>query len=179
MSPHLFALACTADLGAERLNAFLEITYRTSKKLDCQPSLLLVDTSFADIQEDKEPTLAAPTNIPVVKDSLERIAQSLKAATDQGSRPAAIDSRLFVVLDERSIVQDDGLIVNAKDDGSVDSIRVHFDTINAELIRVNIMTFTLDDSKLLAREQADGVLRLKPQKESERGGPAPRKRLGW
>ena len=177
MSPHLFAIVCTADFGADRLNAFFDMTYRNSKEQDCPPSLLLVHhPSWTDIENNKEPTLATSGDVPGVIASLEQIAQSLKAATQRCLQPT-LDSHLFAVLDHRSIAQDDGLVVYAKDD-TVDSVRVHFDTVNSELIRIHMITGNLEHSKILAREQPDGVLRSKPRKQSERGGPAPRKRLG-
>lgn len=82
---------------------------------------------------------------------------------------------MFAVLDEKSLSEDTGLIVEVKN-GEVDSVRVHFDTINAELIRIKMITFDIKETKGLAGE--DGVFRTKPPEESRKGGPAPRKKLG-
>ena len=59
--------------------------------------------------------------------------------------------------------------------GIADSVRVHFDTINAELMRLDIQTFDIRDTKSRAGE--DGVTQMQEDKNKARGGPAPRKQL--
>lgn len=78
------------------------------------------------------------------------------------------------MLDERSLSEDSGLIVRVRN-GEVDSVRVHFDAINAELIRVQMITLNIGETKGLVGE--DGVFRTKPPEGSRKGGPAPRKKL--
>ena len=87
----------------------------------------------------------------------------------------AIDPALFAVLDGKSLFEDSGLIVQIKD-GRVESVRVHFDTINAELIRVNMITFDVKETQELVGE--NGVFRTKPPEQSRKGGSAVRKKLG-
>lgn len=129
-----------------------------------------------DADGPKPTTFATPRDMSAIEESLENIARNLQTAANL-LPPHTLDSHLFAVLDERSKTHDDGLIVFAKDD-KVDSVRVHFDTINSELIRINIITASLDHSKVLAREQPDGILRTRPQEPRQHGRPAPRKKLG-
>lgn len=86
-----------------------------------------------------------------------------------------IDADLFAILDEESLSSESGLIVQVKD-GFVDSVRVHFDTINAELIRTSIITFNIEETKRLVGH--DGVYRTMPSSESQKGKSAPPKKLG-
>jgi len=86
-----------------------------------------------------------------------------------------IDSSLFAILDEKSLFEDSGLSVQIKD-GRVESVRVHFDTINAELVRVKMITFDIKETQGLVGK--DGVFRTKPIDESMKGGSAVRKKLG-
>ncbi|CAD0042824.1 unnamed protein product [Aureobasidium pullulans] len=76
---------------------------------------------------------------------------------------------------EESTSSDSGLIVQIKN-SAVNSLRVHFDTINAELIRIMMITFDIKETQGLLGE--DGVFRTKPPDESKKGRPAPRKKLG-
>lgn len=154
------------------------MTYQASRETDCQPSLLLVK-SWEETIDDKKPKptiLATSGEASVIEDSLENIAKELRAAADQLPRHT-LDSHLVAVLDKRSATSDDGLIVIAEGD-KVYCVRVHFDTINSELIRINVITASLDHSKILAREQPDSVLRSRPQEPRQHGRPVPRKKLG-
>ena len=78
-------------------------------------------------------------------------------------------------MDEKSLSEDSGLIVQIKD-GRVKSVHVHFDTINAELIRVKMITFDVKETQGLVGK--DGVFRTKPPEQSMKGGSAVRKKLG-
>lgn len=89
--------------------------------------------------------------------------------------PKTVDPNLFAILDEQSLDDDSGLIVQVKG-GEVGCVRVHFDTINAELIRIQIITFDIKETKALVGE--NGVFRTKPPEESKKGGVAVRKKLG-
>lgn len=116
----------------------------------------------------------SPFQSPFIGKSIEDVANSLHSTINNASF-RAVDPDLFAVLDEKSLSEDTGLIVEVKN-GEVDSVRVHFDTINAELIRIKMITFDIKETKGLAGE--DGVFRTKPPEESRKGGPAPRKKLG-
>jgi len=100
--------------------------------MDCPPSLFLVSSSEqAEAVTECKPT--RPPVRPVYKSSflgmsIEETANVFQTIT---ADLEAIDSRWFVILDEKSCTEDTGLIVQVKD-GVVDSVRVHFDTINAE-----------------------------------------------
>lgn len=102
------------------------------------------------------------------------MANSLHSAIKDASSNA-IDPNFFAILDEKSLPDESGLIVQVKN-GEVDSVRVHFDTINAELIRIQMIRFDIKETKGLVGE--DGVFRTKLPEESRKGGSAPRKMLG-
>lgn len=190
----LFALCCTADIPVEvsiealsspttahqmiqRINYFLEQTYHNSSKLDCQPSLLLI-SALHDSRSNEQLGASQPPitsfQSPFVGKSIEDVARSLSSTTEDAPS-TTIDPNLFAILDEKSRSEDFGLIVQVKN-GKVDSVRVHLDTINAELIRVQMITFNIGETKGLVGE--DGVFRTKPPEESRKGGSAPRKKLG-
>ncbi|KAH0344295.1 hypothetical protein KCU81_g4920, partial [Aureobasidium melanogenum] len=173
---NLFALCCMADIPIEKINYFLEQTYHNSSKMDCQPSLLLVSSLDELVQanqcEATQPPIS-PIQSPLIGKSIEDMANSLHS-TIKDTSSNAIDPNLFAVLDEQSLSEDTGLVVQVKD-GEVDSVCIHFDTINAELIRIQMITFDIKETKGLAGE--DGVFRTKPPAESRKGGPAPRKKL--
>ena len=142
--------------------------------MDCQPSLYLISSL-----DDSTPTAATtppiqPFTSPFLTKTPSEIAETLSSLfADTSSN--TIDPTLFAILDERSISEDSGLIVQIKD-GLVDCVRVHFDTINAELIRIQIITFDVKETKGLVGE--DGVFGTKPPEESKKGGFAARKKLG-
>ncbi|KAI5210135.1 hypothetical protein E4T39_00538 [Aureobasidium subglaciale] len=175
----LFALCCTANMTAEdqRIDHFLEQTYQNSSKMDCQPYLLLIrsldDLSTNDHHHATQPPVKSFSS-PFLDKSLEEIAEMLQR-TIRTSESNMIDLNLFAVLDDQSLSLDSGLIVQVKD-GVADSVRVHFDTINAELMRVSIITHDIKETRWLLGD--DGVFRTKPPEESQKGGPAPRKKLG-
>lgn len=145
--------------------------------MDCQPSLLLI-SSLHDINSTEQPgatqTPIRPFQSPFIGHSIEGVAKTLRS-TSKFASSNTIDSSLFAILDEKSLDEDSGLIVQVKG-GEVDSVRVHFDTINAELIRVDMITFDIRETKGLVGK--DGVFRTKPPEESRKRGPAPRKKLG-
>ncbi|KAI5204687.1 hypothetical protein AUEXF2481DRAFT_85237 [Aureobasidium subglaciale EXF-2481] len=173
----LFALCCTADVPGERIDYFLKQTYLNSSKMDCQPYLLLITSP-----DDLNPTDHAHATQPLVKSfSSPFLDKSLEEAADmlqeiiRTSKFDIVESNLFAVLDDQSLSLDSGLIVQVKD-GVVDFVRVHFDTINAELMRIWIVTRDIKETKWLVGD--DGVFRTKPPEESQKGRPAPRKKLG-
>lgn len=86
-----------------------------------------------------------------------------------------INPTLFAILDEQSLASESGLIVQVKD-GSVDSVRVHFDTINAELIRISMITFDIKETKELVGH--DGVFRAVPADGNNQGRSALQKKIG-
>lgn len=102
------------------------------------------------------------------------VAETLSSTTTDTSSKT-IDPNFFAILDQQSRSEDSGLIVQVKG-GEVDSVRVHFDTINAELIRVQMITFDIRETKGLAGEGE--VFRTKPPDASIKGASAPRKKLG-
>ncbi|KAI5257365.1 hypothetical protein E4T42_01102 [Aureobasidium subglaciale] len=111
---------------------------------------------------------------PFLDTSLEEAADMLQQIV-RTSKFDIVESNLFAVLDDQSLSLDSGLIVQVKD-GVVDFVRVHFDTINAELMRIWIITQNIKETKWLVGD--DGVFRTKPPEESQKGRPAPRKKLG-
>lgn len=143
--------------------------------MDCQPSLKLIP-SLDDLGTATHPIatvpLVHPFTSPFLSKSPAEVAEILAANAPSDSM---IDSTLFAILDEKSMSQDSGLIVQVKDD-RVESVRVHFDTVNAELIRVKMITFDIKETQGLVGK--DGVFRTKPPDESRKGGAAVRKKLG-
>ncbi|KAH0292585.1 hypothetical protein M436DRAFT_49156 [Aureobasidium namibiae CBS 147.97] len=171
----LSALCCTAEISLKRISSFLEQTYENSSKMDCQPSLKLI-SSLEDLEMTTHPIVTAPPVHPFTSPFLSRspaeVAEILAARTSSDSM---IESNLFAILDEKSLSEDSGLIVQVKA-GRVESVRVHLDTINAELIRVKMITFDVKETQGLVGK--DGVFRTKPPDESKKGGSAVRKKLG-
>lgn len=161
----------------QRIDYCLGQTYHNSSKMDCQPSLLLVSSLDklvqANMSEATQPPIS-PFQSPFIGKSIEDVARTLHS-TIEDALSNAIDPNFFAVLDEKSLSDESGLIVQVKN-GAVDFVRVHFDTINAELIRIQMITFDIKETKGLVRE--DGVFRTRPPEESRKGGPAPRKKLG-
>ncbi|KAI4728289.1 hypothetical protein E4T49_03895 [Aureobasidium sp. EXF-10728] len=182
----LFALCCTADIPVDvynleywrssqdqRINNFLGQTYRNSSRMDCQPSLLLLSSLDHPSTPDQPNATKPPTSSftsPFVNKPLDDVAKLVQSvsATDF-THPT-----LFAVLDEKSLDEDSGLIVQFKDD-VVNCVRVHFDTINTELIRINVITGDIAETKAMIGE--DEVFRTKSE-QSMKGGPAARKKLG-
>jgi hypothetical protein len=163
---------------SQRINYFLEQTYLNSSKMDCQPSLHLI-TSLERLNPTTQPhattpPILHPSTSPFLVKSLTEIAEILRSMVADESN--TIDPDLFAVLDGKSVLEDSGLIVQVKDGGAVESVRVHFDTVNAELIRVRMITFDIAETKGLVG--ADGVFRTQPPQESRKGGCAVRKKLG-
>ncbi|KAI5248844.1 hypothetical protein E4T43_00950 [Aureobasidium subglaciale] len=173
----LFALCCTADIPGERIDCFLKQTYQNSSKMDCQPYLLLITSldylGFNGHAHATQPPVNSFSS-PFLGKSLEQTVEILQQ-TIGTSKSNIVDLNLFAVLDDRSLSSDSGLVVQVKD-GVVDSVRVHFDTINAELMRISIITQNIKETKWLVGD--DGVFRTKPPEESKKGRPAPRKKLG-
>ncbi|KEQ89819.1 hypothetical protein M438DRAFT_309568 [Aureobasidium pullulans EXF-150] len=173
----LFALCCTADIPSEKLNKFLHETYRNSSKMDCQPSLFLI-SSLNDLNASQEliasQTPVQPFSSPFLGQSAEDTAKLLQSHINK-LPTSNLHPTLLVILDEESIFSDSGLIVQIKN-SVVHSVRVHFDTINAELIRIMMITFDIKETQGLVGE--NGVFRTKPPDESKKGRPAPRKKLG-
>lgn len=197
MEADLFAVVVTAALDAQvrltpivqtryftkrqqRVEAFFHKTYQKAHQMDCAENLVLVN-SFEDFR-NKSATKLEPTRPPIPRAPrsmelpLEAIAQEVTKAAN-GLPDFILGSQLFAVLDERSAEQDDGLIVQVRNDG-VETVRVHFDTIAAEITRISMVTFDIGETVALARDAPDGVFRTEPPKPHQRGGPAPRKKLG-
>lgn len=173
----LFALCCTADIPTERINDFLHQTYRNSSKMDCQPRLCLIsslDTLDASQELIASQTPVQPFSSPFLGQSAEDTAKLLQSLINK-LPTSNLHPTLLVILDEESTSSDSGLIVQIKN-SAVNSVRVHFDTINAELIRIMTITFDIKETQGLVGE--DGVFRTKPPDESKKGRPAPRKKLG-
>ncbi|CAC9885052.1 unnamed protein product, partial [Aureobasidium pullulans] len=180
----LFALCCTADIPSEvdrgflsLLNKFLHETYRNSSKMDCQPSLCLI-SSLDDLDASQELIASHPPvqpfSSPFLGQSAEDTAKLLQSHINK-LPTSNLHPTLLAILDEESISSDSGLIVQVKN-SVVHSVRVHFDTINAEFIRIMMITLDIKETQGLVGE--DGVFRTKPPDESKKGRPAPRKKLG-
>lgn len=145
--------------------------------MDCQPSLVLVSSLDELVQAkqfDVTQTPTSPFQSPFIGQSIVDVAKALHS-TARNTPFNTVDPNLFAILDERYLSEDSGLIAQVKD-GEVDSVRVHFDTINTELIRVYMTTFDMKETKGLVGE--DGVFRTKPHEGSRKERPAPRKKLG-
>lgn len=143
--------------------------------MDCQPSLKLI-SSLDDLEPTTHPIATAPLVHPFTSPFLAASpAEVLKTIAAETSLDSIIDQTLFAILDEKSLSEDSGLIVQSKD-GRMQSVRVHFDTINAELIRVKMITFDIKETQGLV--DVDGVFRTKPPEEGRKGGSAVRKKLG-
>jgi hypothetical protein len=126
-----------------------------------QPYLLLVsslDELVHAKQLDATQPPISPFQSPFIGKSIKNVVNALHS-TAKGTVSDTIDPDLFAILDERSLSEDSGLIVQIKD-GEVDSVRVHFDTINSELIRVQIITCDIKETQ--ERVGEDGVFRVKP-----------------
>ncbi|THZ98127.1 hypothetical protein D6C82_05999 [Aureobasidium pullulans] len=160
-----------------RLNKFLHETYRNSSKMDCQPSLCLI-SSLNDLDASQEliasQTPVQPFSCPFLGQSAEDTAKLLQLRINEFPT-SNFHPTLLVILDEESTSSDSGLIVQIKN-SAVNSVRVHFDTINAELIRIMMITFDIKETQGLVGK--DGVFRTKSPDESTKGRPAPRKKLG-
>lgn len=145
--------------------------------MDCQPSLHLIlsreNLTLITQQAATVPPIP-PFTSPFRDNTPAEIAEILCSSVAKLS-PDTVDPNLFAILDERSLDDDSGLIVQVKG-SEVDCVRVHFDTINAELIRIQIITFDIKETKGLVGE--DGVFRTKPPEKSKKGGVAARKKLG-
>jgi hypothetical protein len=145
--------------------------------MDCQPSLHLIsslETFLPTAQPHATTPSIHPFTSPFRAKSSAEIAEILRSSI-AGNASNTIDPTLFAVLDEKSVSEDSGLIVQIKD-GVVDCVRVHFDTVNAELIRIQMITFDIEETKGLVGE--DGVFRTQPPQQSRKGGWAARKKLG-
>ncbi|KAK3700525.1 hypothetical protein LTR37_015926 [Vermiconidia calcicola] len=179
MDANLFAVTCTADIEADRLNTFFTMSYENGARMDCQPCLLLVN-AWDDLKVQRELThTIAPVDLSGVRNSfigkpLKEIALELRREAAQ--IPSHTLSTVFAVLDERSRTEDNALIVEFEE-GELDTARVHFDTVNAELIRIGVITGNVGETRMLAENEPDGVLRTKALELHEQGGPAPRKKL--
>jgi hypothetical protein len=145
--------------------------------MDCQPSLHLI-SSLETFTPTTQPHATTPPihpfTSPFLTKSSAEIAEILRSIAGNASN--TIDPNLFAVLDGKSVLEDSGLIVQVKDGGAVDCVRVHFDTVNVELIRIQMITFDIAETKGLVGE--DGVFRTQPPQESRKGGWAVRKMLG-
>ncbi|KAI6814616.1 hypothetical protein KC340_g16011 [Hortaea werneckii] len=162
-----FPVICTANVEANRLNTFFNMTYGQGIGADSHPALFLV-LSMEDLKSARRPE---PTRSPVSGGSSDFIEKSLKDIALELQPeihhlgPHNSLSTLLVVLDERSLSEENGLIVQLKDDGELDSARVHFDTINAELIRIDVITDDVAETRELAEKAPGGVLRTEGQKK--------------
>ncbi|RMZ00954.1 hypothetical protein D0862_06552 [Hortaea werneckii] len=196
-----FPVVCTANVGAsvgalrrpsasanvianvdQRLNTFFDMTYGQGIGADSHPAFFLV-LSMEDLKSARHPE---PTRSPVSGGSSDFIEKSLKDIALELQPeihhlgPHNSLSTLFVVLDGRSLSEEDGLIVQLKDDGELDFARVHFDTINAELMRIDVITDDVAETRELAEKAPGGVLRTEGQekeKAHENTRKAPRKKL--
>ena len=133
-----------------------------------------MDHFDADFQTEATRPPVEKIRSPFMGMSIKETADILIRGLKQVSK-GVIDANLFAILDEESLSSESGLIVQVKD-GFVDSVRVHFDTINAELIRTSIITFNIEETKRLVGH--DGVYRTMPPSESQKGKSAPPKKLG-
>ncbi|RMZ07404.1 hypothetical protein D0860_05147 [Hortaea werneckii] len=179
MEADLFAVVVTGGLHAKRVETFFRTTYQKACQMDCAESLVLID-SFEDFGNKVTPK-PEPTRPPIsrsprsMKLPLEAIAQEInKKANDLPE--FTLSSQLFAVLDERSAREDNGLIVQIRNDGA-ETVRVHFDTIAAEITRISMVTFDISETIDLAKNAPDGVYRTETPQPHQRGGPAPRKKL--
>ncbi|THW85774.1 hypothetical protein D6D15_07838 [Aureobasidium pullulans] len=160
----LFALCCTADIPSEVDRGFLSFLFLISSLNDLDASQEL-DASHPPVQSFSSPFLGQSA-----EDTAKLLQSRINKLPTSNLHPT-----LLVILDEESTSSDSGLIVQVKD-GVVHSVRVHCDTINAELIRIMMITFGIKETQGLVGE--DGVFRTKPPDESKKGRPAPRKKLG-
>lgn len=77
-----------------------------------------------------------------------------------------ISTTFFAVLDECSISEDTALLAQYKD-GKVDTVRCHFDTVNMELIRMDVITMNIAETQDLAKSMESGVFRSVPPVQNE------------
>lgn len=123
------------------------------------------------------PTKPPITQTPRLMDlPLDDIAQEVMRTASTLPR-FTLSSQQFVVPDQRSLRDDSGLLVQAKGD-DVQTGRVHFDTIAAELTRISMITFDIGETVDLAKNAFDGVFGTEPPELHQQGKPAPRKKLG-
>lgn len=78
----------------------------------------------------------------------------------------ALSSELFAVLDQRSLRDHSGLILQPKGD-DVQTVRVHYDTIAAETARISMITFDIGApiglcEKCVRRRVQDETSRISP-----------------
>ena len=109
--------------------------------MDCQPSLFLI-SSLNDLDASQELDASHPPvqpfSSPFLGQSAEDTAKLLQLRINEFPT-SNLHPTLLAILDEESTSSDSGLIVQIRD-GVVHSVRVHFDTINAELIRIMMIT---------------------------------------
>ncbi|RMY80475.1 hypothetical protein D0864_08653 [Hortaea werneckii] len=166
MEADLFAVVVTGGLDAKRVETFFRKTYQKACQMDCSENLVLVDSS-EDLGNKMTPK-PKPTQPPISRLprstglSLEVIAQEI-AKTANELPGFVLSSQLFAVLDERSAREDNGLIVQVRNDG-IETVRVHFDTIAAEITRISMITFDIGETIDFARNAPDGVFRTETPK---------------
>ncbi|GAB7362264.1 hypothetical protein MBLNU230_g2284t1 [Neophaeotheca triangularis] len=181
----LYAVMCTANtMSAERLTSFFNTTYAYSKEIDCQPSLFLVNC-WSELKTGRQleatNSLISKSGTPRQNEFVNRpikdIALEFQSHADH-LETTTLSPILFVVLDERSRIEDDALVVELKD-GEIETARVHFANVNAEIVRIAVILGGVHEVRRVAEESKGGVFQHGLDSgQRVKGGTAPRKKLG-
>ncbi|KAI1380613.1 hypothetical protein F4677DRAFT_192890 [Hypoxylon crocopeplum] len=160
----VFPVVCTAEVPPTVVEKFLSDALAGSNELvpNSEPALAIVTAV------DVLPTTASeaplePFTSPFLNQSVEEVSRQLNEAD------------LFAVLDERSTEDETAVLVERKSNGSIETVRVTFDSAQHVLVALDVATLGFTEIQQIAESSggAYGWNRTKPKK----GKPAPRKRL--
>lgn len=160
------------------MEKFLKDAYTGSEQLvpGTSPSLVILTTSNTS-DKGSDALTSSASQPPVQSFTSPFLGQSVE---DAARHPVLQNASFFAVLDEHSARDSTALLAARDPNGSVDTVRVAFSAVQRTLISLDIGSIGFAEIQSIADTQGNGgvygssVSTQRPQK----GGPAPRKKLG-
>ncbi|USP82862.1 hypothetical protein yc1106_10136 [Curvularia clavata] len=174
----LFPVICTADIPTAVVEMFLRDAYTGSEQLvpGTSPSLVVLTTSNTSDKGSDALTLSA-SQPPLQSFTSPFLGQSIE---EVALHSVFQNVSFFAVLEERSTRDSTVLLAARNPNGSVDTVRVAFSVVQRTLISLDVGSLGFAEIQSIADVQGNDwvygmpISRQCPQK----GGPAPRKKLG-
>ncbi|KAI0440891.1 hypothetical protein F4803DRAFT_525424 [Xylaria telfairii] len=164
-----YPVCCIAEIPIAILNKLLDQALAGSEELvpNSEHELSIVVTN-----SDGSSKLPGRATIPPLNDSFRPfIASSVEDAAKNIGTAA-----YFAVLDQQSMTDDSAVIVRRQGDGSLESARATFKSVQTLLVSLSMATLGFQEIKNIAGSH--GGVYGRPLETPRKGGAAPRMRLG-
>ncbi|KAI0188582.1 hypothetical protein EV127DRAFT_512835 [Xylaria flabelliformis] len=162
-------VCCVVEMPIANLNKLLDQAQSGSEELipNSEYELTIVGEN-----SDGSSKLPDSVTIPPLNDGFKPfIASSVEDATKTTGETA-----YFAVLDQQSTNDDSAILVHRQTDGSLETARAAFKSVQTLLVSLSMATLGFQEIKSIAHSQS-GVYG-RPVETPGKGGAAPRKRLG-